>query len=39
MAAAMKVVLVARNGTGWSDVNQIGDIYTASFTSVGGENC
>ena len=49
MAAAMKVALVARNGTGWSDVNQIGDIYTASFTSaggqtasftsVGGENC
>ncbi len=35
----MKVVLVARNGTGWSDVNQIGDIYTASFTSAGGENC
>jgi hypothetical protein len=40
---------VARNGTGWSDVNQIGSIYTASFTSaggqtasftsVGGENC
>jgi hypothetical protein len=40
---------VARTGTGWSDVNQIGDIYSASFTSaggqtagftfVGGENC
>ena len=30
---------VARNGTGWSDVNQIGGIYTASFTSAGGENC
>lgn len=37
MAAAMQVALVARNGTGWSDVNQIGDIYTASFTSAGGE--
>jgi hypothetical protein len=40
---------VAQNGTGWSDVNQTGGIYTASFssaggqtasvTSVGGENC
>jgi hypothetical protein len=39
VAAAMKIAPVARNGTGWSDVNQIGDIYTASFTSVGGENC
>jgi len=37
MAAAVKVALVARNGTGWSDVNQIGDIYTASFTSAGGQ--
>jgi hypothetical protein len=39
LAAAMKIPPVARNGTGWSDVHQIGDIYTASFTSVGGENC
>jgi hypothetical protein len=40
---------VAQKGTGWSDVNQIGSIYTASFTAaggrapsftfVGGENC
>ena len=28
---------VAQNGTGWSDVNQIGGIYTASFTSAGGQ--
>jgi hypothetical protein len=28
---------VSQNGTGWSDVNQIGDLYTASFTSAGGE--
>jgi hypothetical protein len=27
------------NGTGWSEVSQIGDIYTARFTSDGGENC
>jgi len=27
------------NGTGWSEVSQIGDIYTARFTSAGGENC
>jgi hypothetical protein len=27
------------NGTGWSDVSQMGDIYTARFTSAGGENC
>jgi hypothetical protein len=39
VAAAMKVAPVARNGTGWSDVNQIGGIYTARFTAVGGENC
>ena len=49
IAAAMKLGPVAQNGTGWSDVKQIGDIYTASFTSaggqtasftsVGGENC
>jgi hypothetical protein len=49
IVAAMKLGPVARNGTGWSDVNQIGGIYTASFTSaggqtpsftsVGGENC
>lgn len=25
------------NGTGWSEVSQIGDIYTARFTSAGGE--
>jgi hypothetical protein len=36
-AAAMKLGPVARNGTGWSDVNQIGGIYTASFTSAGGQ--
>ena len=30
---------VAKTGTGWSDVHQIGGIYTASFTSAGGENC
>jgi hypothetical protein len=28
-----------KNGTGWSEVNQIGDIYTARFTSAGGEDC
>jgi hypothetical protein len=49
IAAALKDSTVARNGTGWSDVNQIGGIYiasftaaggqTAAFTSVGGENC
>jgi hypothetical protein len=49
IAAALKAGTVARHGTGWSDVNQIGGIYTASFTSaggqtasftsVGGENC
>jgi hypothetical protein len=50
IAAALKSNgSVAQNGTGWSDVNQIGDIYSASFTSaggqtasvtsVGGENC
>ena len=39
VAAAMTVARVARNGTGWSDVNQIGGLYTARFTSVGGENC
>ena len=27
------------NGTGWSEVSQIGDIYAARFTSAGGENC
>jgi hypothetical protein len=27
------------NGTGWSEASQIGDIYTARFTSAGGENC
>jgi hypothetical protein len=27
------------NGTAWSKVSQIGDIYTARFTSAGGENC
>jgi hypothetical protein len=27
------------NGTGWSEVSQIGDIYTERFTSAGGENC
>jgi hypothetical protein len=27
------------NGTGWSEVSQRGDIYTARFTSAGGENC
>jgi hypothetical protein len=27
------------NGTGWSEVSQIGEIYTAHFTSAGGENC
>jgi hypothetical protein len=37
IAAGMKLGPVARNGTGWSDVNQIGGIYTASFTSAGGE--
>jgi hypothetical protein len=50
IAAALKNNnVLAQNGTGWSDVNQIGGIYTASFTSaggqtaaftsVGGENC
>jgi hypothetical protein len=50
IAAALKYNgSVAYKGTGWSDVNQIGGIYTASFTaaggqtatfsSVGGENC
>ena len=50
IAAALKDNgAVAQNGTGWSDVNQIGGIYTASFTAaggqapsftfVGGENC
>ena len=50
IAAALKDSnTLARNGTGWSDVNQTGGIYTASFTSaggqtanvtsVGGENC
>jgi hypothetical protein len=49
IAAAMKYGTVAQKGTGWSDVNQIGSIYTAGFTaaggqtasltSVGGENC
>ena len=27
------------NGTGWSEVSQIGDIYTARFTAASGENC
>ena len=27
------------DGTGWSEVSQIGDIHTARFTSAGGENC
>jgi hypothetical protein len=27
------------NGSGWSEVSQIGDISTARFTSAGGENC
>jgi hypothetical protein len=27
------------NGTRWSEVSQMGDIYTARFTSAGGENC
>jgi hypothetical protein len=27
------------NGSEWSEVSQIGDIYTARFTSAGGENC
>ena len=27
------------NGTGWSEVSQMRDIYTACFTSAGGENC
>jgi hypothetical protein len=50
IAAALKnSSFVAEKGTGWTDVNQIGGIYTASFTagggetavfsSVGGENC
>jgi hypothetical protein len=50
IAAALKYNgTVAQKGTGWSDVNQIGSIYTASFTAaggqapsftfVGGENC
>ena len=30
---------MAKDATGWSDVSQIGDIYTARFTSAGGENC
>jgi hypothetical protein len=38
IAAALKDSnALAQNGTGWSDVNQIGGIYTASFTSAGGQ--
>jgi hypothetical protein len=38
IAAALKDSSpVARNGTGWSNVNQNGDLYTASFTSAGGQ--
>jgi hypothetical protein len=37
IAAALKIGPVAQHGTGWSDVNQIGGIYTTSFTSAGGE--
>ena len=37
IAATLKASTVARHGTGWSDVNQIGGIYTASFTSAGGQ--
>jgi hypothetical protein len=38
IAAAMKSNgTVAQKGTGWSDVNQIGSIYTASFTAAGGQ--
>jgi hypothetical protein len=50
IAAALKYNgIVVQKGTGWSDVNQIGSSYTASFTAaggrapsftfVGGENC
>ena len=27
------------NGTEWSELSQIGEIYMARFTSAGGENC